>query len=469
MDVQVPYNWKPREYQRGFFNNLASGPDNGGTDRAAVIWHRRAGKDLVSLNVCATWIYRRVGLYWHVLPTYAQGRKIVWNGITSEGRSFLDHFPASTIVKQRDDEMRLEFSNGSVYQVVGGDNIDRLVGSNPVGCIFSEYSLQNPACWNLIRPILNENKGWAGFIYTPRGYNHGWDLYESAKDNPRWFTQVLTVRDTKRPDGSPVVTEEDIQEDVSMGMPEELVRQEYYCDFSAPLVGAYYGQVLDEAEREGRVCSLPWYKDRPLFTAWDIGVDDATAIWIGQEDGPWINWLHFISGSGAGPEEYAVMLDALGKERGVLYKDHYFPHDVKVREWGSGGRTRLEILWDLGIRGLVVPNVGVADGITAARMLVRRSKFNKDSEGVQEGLRALRHYRRQFDERNRVWSARPVHDWSSHPADAFRYAAVGLPRGATTQKKIDKPDWLTEATFNESMRRITARKMKERTVEDQRI
>lgn len=434
-------------YQRHFFNELAAGRDDGGTDRAAVIWHRRAGKDLVSLNVCATWVYRRVGLYWHILPTYAQGRKIVWNGITSEGRAFLDHFPQHTIVKQRDDEMRLEFDNGSVYQVVGGDNIDRLVGSNPIGCIFSEYSLQNPACWNLIRPILNENKGWAGFIYTPRGYNHGWELYESAKENPRWFTEILTVNDTRRPDGTPVVTDEDIQDDIRSGMPEELVRQEYYCDFSAPLVGSYYGQLLDEAEKEGRVCPLPWRTDLPYFTGWDLGMSDATAIWIGQCVGDWVHWMDYKSGSGVGLEHYAQMLFNLSSDKKIVMKDHYGPHDIKVRELGTG-KSRLDVMWELGIKMMPVPRLSIEDGVNAARMLLRRSKFNSNSEGIKEGLIALRHYRKVWDERNRIWGSRPVHDWSSHPSDAFRTAAVALPN-VTPSIDRGRTKWGHEETLDE--------------------
>jgi len=191
--IIVPRNWKPRLYQQPLWYYL----ENGGK-RAVAIWHRRAGKDTVSLNWTVVSLVQRPGLYWHMLPTYQQGRKIVWDGINKDGRKFLDYFPPELIDNVNNTEMKIEFKNGSIFQVVGTDNVDRLVGANPIGCVLSEYSLQDPRAWNYLRPILAENEGWALFIYTPRGRNHGHDLFAMAKKQPDWFSELLTVEVEKR-------------------------------------------------------------------------------------------------------------------------------------------------------------------------------------------------------------------------------------------------------------------------------
>lgn len=148
--------------------------------RAVLVWHRRAGKDKTTLNFTIMKMLQRVGLYYYFLPTYAQGKKIIWDGIGSDGFAFMQHFPNYLVAGRSETEMQVTFRNGSVFQVIGTDKIDSIVGTNPIGCIFSEYSLQNPKAWDLTRPILGENGGWAVFVYTPRGKNHGHRLFELA-------------------------------------------------------------------------------------------------------------------------------------------------------------------------------------------------------------------------------------------------------------------------------------------------
>lgn len=444
-DIVLPlHDFRPRDYQLNLWRYML----NGG-DRAAAVWHRRAGKDLVSLNITIMKMMERVGLYWHILPSYTQGRKIAWEGMDGAGHPFISYFPEQLIDRKRDDLMQIRLKNGSVWQVVGGDNPDRLVGSNPVGVVMSEYSLHNPECWDLIRPILLENKGWMVAIYTARGHNHGFDMLKAAKEHPeRWYQELLTIEDTKRPDGTPVVTREDVEEERRAGMPEELIRQEFWNDFNAPLVGSYYGKELDLADKEGRIGSIPWRKERPVFTSWDLGMSDSMVIWFGQLIGEWIHWIDFYAASGAGLEHYAKVL----QDKPYIYKNHYAPHDIKVRELGTG-RSRFEVAHDLGIRFRIAPNLHVEDGINASRTLISRSQF--DAKKCEDGLKALRHYRREFSAKNRVWSARPVHDWSSHPADAFRMAAVCLPRSATALPKT--PVAYTPPTFQECMDNIIRR------------
>jgi hypothetical protein len=387
----------------------------------------------------------RVGNYWHVFPTYAQGKKAIWEGTDSEGNSFLSYIPEEFVTSKRNDEMTIEIFNGSRYRVVGADKIDRIVGAGPVGLIMSEYSLMNPKSWDLMRPILRENKGWAIFIYTPRGYNHGWNMLQAAKQLPdKWYHEILDVTMTRRADGTPVVSEEDIAEDRIEGMPEELIQQEYYCDFTAPLVGSYYGKYLEKADREGRVADLPPRKDHKVHTCWDLGITDAMVIWFFQLIDGWVHWIDYYASHGAGLEHYAEMLQSKAHDNKYVYGSHYAPHDIRVRELGTGV-SRFETAWRLGLRFNIAPFMGVDDGINACRMVLERSRF--DQAACAEGLIALRHYRKEWSDRTQTWSAKPVHDWSSHPADAFRTGCVCIP--SSSVKIPEKPRY--EQTFEEIM------------------
>ena len=214
----MPNDWDCMDHQCDIWNYL----DNGGK-RAVAVWHRRAGKDSTSLNYTATEAMENVGVYWHMLPTQKQARKVVWDGIDRSGRRMIDQvFPKEIRKAKREQEMQLELKSGSIWQLCGSDNYDSLVGANPKGVVFSEWSLCDPKAWDFIRPILAENGGWAIFIYTARGKNHGYTMAQMAKANPSWHYSCLTVDDTKRPDGSPVITQEAIQEDRDSGMSEDM-------------------------------------------------------------------------------------------------------------------------------------------------------------------------------------------------------------------------------------------------------
>ena len=313
--------------------------------RAVAVWHRRAGKDLMAINIISTKIPERVGTYWHMLPTYKQGRAIVWNGHTRDGRAFLDHFHPDLVTSKNSTEMRMTFFNGAHYQVVGTDNIDSLVGTNPVGVVFSEYSLQDPGAWDYIRPILAENGGWALFIYTARGRNHGFQMYEMAKGNKKWFCEKLTAgsgpEDTKRPDGTPVISDEQIDEERKSAMPEEMIQQEFKCSFEAPFVGAYYGAQMLLAEKEDRLLENIPHEPRLLVdTYWDLGVNDTTVIWFVQHYGGEERIIDYYEMSGEGLPHYAKVLKGQHNDYGRMgaytYGTHYAPHDIKVRELGTG-------------------------------------------------------------------------------------------------------------------------------------
>jgi len=215
-----------------------------GYKRGVCVWHRRAGKDKTYLNYLAKEMVRRVGIYYYFFPTYNQGKKILWDGIDRTGFKYMDHIPAALREKTSQQEMKIVLKNNSIFQIIGTDNIDSIMGTNPIGCVFSEFSLQNPAAWDYIRPILTENGGWAIFNFTPRGRNHAYLLYEMASHNPDWYCEMLTVDDTKREDGTPVITPEMVQAEREAGMSEELVQQEFYCSFDAALSACFFADTL---------------------------------------------------------------------------------------------------------------------------------------------------------------------------------------------------------------------------------
>jgi phage terminase large subunit len=385
----------------------------------------------MAINVISTKIPERVGTYWHMLPTYKQGRAIVWNGHTRDGRAFLDHFHPDLVSAKNSTEMRLTFYNGAHYQVVGTDNIDSLVGTNPVGVVFSEYSLQDPGAWDYIRPILAENGGWAIFIYTARGRNHGFFMYDMAKGNPRWFCERLTAgsgkNDTKRPDGTPVISDEVIEEERKSGMPQEMIEQEFKCSFDAPFVGSYYGSQMMQAEKEGRIMEhVPHEPRLTVDTYWDLGMNDTTSIWFIQHYGMEERVIDYYEQSGEGLAHYVKTLkgQTSGYERmcQYVYGRHYAPHDIKVRELGTG-RSREETARSLGVRFQMVRQHEVEDGIEAVRNVLSQCWFSK--KNCQRGIDGLSQYRKDWDDKNKVFKNHPFHDWSSNPSDAFRYFAMG--------------------------------------------
>ena len=405
MSITVPYNFTPRPYQLPFLSAM----DNG-KKRAVAIWHRRGGKDKTFLNFIIKKMFERVGIYYYFFPTYAQGKKILWDGIDGNGFRFMDHFPAEIVVRDNSTDMKVEIKNGSIFQIIGTDKIDSIMGTNPVGCVFSEYSLQNPKAWDLIRPILRENGGWAVFNYTPRGKNHGYDLYQMAKDNPDWFYQVLTIKDTQKENGVPIITEADIEKERAEGMEEDLIQQEYYCSFTAAVTGAYYAKQVQKAEDEGRICSVPHDPHLSVDTWWDLGKDDSTVIWFSQRTGKEIRFIDYYENNGEGLPHYVKVL----KEKSYTYDKHYLPHDVEVSDLSvDGKKTRKDILEGLGVKPIeVVPKLPVEDGIEDVRGILNRCWFDK--EKCKDGLHALREYHKEFDEKKKVFKSYPCHDWSSH-------------------------------------------------------
>lgn len=411
--IRLPAGWSARRYQRQAWDFVKRGGR-----RAVLIWHRRAGKDSLCLNFAACAAHARVGVYWHMLPTAAQGRKVVWDGVGKDGRKFVDTaFPRAIRCGTNKTEMKIELKNGSIWQVVGSDNYNNLIGANPVGVVFSEYALGDPAAWDYIRPILAENDGWAIFAYTPRGRNHGHRLWRMAAANPGWFCQVLTVDDTA------MIPPAAIEEERQAGMAEELVQQEFYCSFDASLVGSYYGPQIAKARKEGRIGRVPHDPAKPVHTVWDIGIGDSTAIWFVQAVGRERRFIDYYEASGVGVAHYIRVCQEKAQAGDWVWGRHYGPHDLDDDEWGTG-KSRRQTAKELGFRFDIVPKWTIDDGIQAARNVLPQCWF--DETACERGIDALSSYRKEWDDKLKMFRDKPLHDWSSHGADAFRYFAVGF-------------------------------------------
>lgn len=416
--MYLPYAFKPRNYQLPLFTAM-----DRGIRRGVVVWHRRAGKEKACLNLLAKKMYERVGSYYYFFPTYNQGRKVLWEGMDKNGFKFIDHIPKELRKRVDNSTMTIEMHNGSIFKIIGTDNIDSIVGSNPVGCVFSEYSLQDPRAWDFIRPILAENMGWALFNFTPRGENHGWDLLEYAKDNPQWFVSVLTVDDTGAL--SPDVIEQERREMYAKNGDDSLFLQEYYCSFNAPVQGAYYGRLITDAEVDGRITeNLPIYHNVPAMCCWDLGMDDATSIWIFQYIKGEFHFIGYIEATGEGLPYYARELQKFSMENKVFFGTQYVPHDFSVKEMNNG-LSRRDTLRSLGFTDIeTVPRINdVLQGIEAARLLLPRCFFHKTS--CKRGLNALKSYSKKYDDVAKTYRRTPDHNWASHGADSFRCLAQG--------------------------------------------
>jgi len=435
-EVVLPANdWRPRPKQMGAWGAL-----EGGTKRLALAWHRRFGKDEISLHWAAVAAMQRVGSYWHMLPMANQARKAIWSAVNPKtGRRRIDDaFPAEIREKTLENEMFIRFKNGSTWQVVGSDNFDALVGSPPVGIVFSEYALADPQSWAILRPILVENGGWAIFISTTRGPNHFHKLVEFAKNDPSWYGETLTVEDTG---AIPMEAIEQERKELVAERGEQeadaIIAQEYYCDANAAIPGAYYGALMSRARKEGRIGSFPWLPDLPVGTAWDLGHSDSTVVWFYQQPpGGRVRLIDVLEGSGVGIDWYARKL----KERAYTYARHTWPHDGghgNIRD--TEGETLLTTATKLlGLEPEVLANdMSVSHGISAVRTLLPLCEFNDQpipfSDETREmaaarmsrAVDALCQYRRVWNDKLQRFSDAPLHDWASHTADSLRYLARG--------------------------------------------
>ncbi len=378
-----------------------------------TVAHRRAGKTVARINKLikyAAICERPNPRYAYLAPYFVQAKDIAWLYLKQYAAPIIDNLGG----KVNEGELSLQFShNRAVIRLYGADNADRLRGLYFDGIVGDEAQDIKPSVLTqIILPALADRKGWLDLSGTPKGWgNLLGETYKRAKDDPAWFVQILRASETG------LIDPEELAH-LKASMPQNEYEQEMECSFDAAITGAYYARELTEAEKSGRIGNVPYDPMLKVSTYWDLGVADSTAIWFVQVTAREIRLIDYYEASGQGLDHYARVLT----EKRYLYDDHWAPHDIQVRELGSG-KSRLEIAAGLGITFRITPNIGVKDGIDALRMTLPRCYI--DAKRCALGLDALRQYREKVDEKRGV-SQGPLHDWTSHAADAARYMAVAL-------------------------------------------
>jgi hypothetical protein len=378
---------------------------------ACIVAHRRAGKTvacIMDLVDAALRCNKPNPRFAYIAPHFNQAKDVAW--------TYLKQYTAPLPnVGHHESELRVDLPNNARLRLYGADNYDRMRGIYLDGVILDEYGDMDPRAWpEVLRPALSDRQGWATFIGTPKGRNDFHDIWTKATSNPaEWYTVMLRASKTG------IVDPKEL-EDARLSMTADQYAQEYECSFEAAIRGAYYGQEIDTLSRMGRIRSVPWEPTIPVFTAWDLGINDATVVWFCQVVGNEVRIIdhYHVSGQSLTETARAVL------SKPYVYGKHYLPHDVEVRELMTA-KSRRDTLETLGLRPINTgAQTSVEDGINAVKMFLPRCVF--DANLCKDGLNALRHYRSEFDEKRKVFRSTPLHDWSSHDADAFKELAVNL-------------------------------------------
>lgn len=427
MNLTIPYKFKPRRYQLGFLKAIDSN-----ILRALLVWPRRHGKDKTCFNALVKKAVERTANYYYIFPEYNQGRKALWDNIDKDGMRTIDHVPKEILKSKNATEMKLELVNGSIIQVVGAADIDRIVGTNPAGVVFSEYSIIDPNVWGFIYPILAENGGFAWFNMTPRGNNHAKRLLETAQSNPDWYVSHINAEQCG------VFSIEELRkirdEYFELYGDYQLYDQEFMTSFESPVQGSYFATHIQRAKDDGRIANVPYEPLLPVNTYWDLGIDDSMTIWFVQLTNREIRVIDYLEDNGEGMTYYINELT----KRGYNYGKHYAPHDIEVREL-STGVSRKETALSLGIRFETVPRPRVKEeGIDAIRNVLPRCWFDKVK--CEHGIDSLNNYHKEFDEKRKVYKSSPYHDWSSHGVDGFQTLALSNPQPISEAPSIYKPE-----------------------------
>lgn len=410
MKIEIPYHFSPRDYQLPIFKAI----DNG-VKRIIMVRHRRAWKDKACFNVIVKKALETVGIYYYVFPTYSQGKKAVRDGIDKDGWKTIKHIPDQVVSRKNDTEMKVELINGSIIQIIWSDNVDSIVGTNPIWIVFSEYSLQSPVVWDFLRPILAENGGRAIFNFTPRWDNHAKELLDMAKDNDQRLVSIQTVEDTKAI--SDEVLNAERQEIIQKNGNDAIFQQEYYCSFDAWINGSYYAEILTQLENKWQRTLVPYDPALDVYTVWDLWINDSTAIRFFQIMWREIRVIDHYENNGEWLSHYVWIL----REKWYRYWTVRLPHDAQARSLQTW-KTVEEKMYEYWFNDVqIVPKLSVLDWINSARAILPRCYFDK--EKTERWWKCLKNYHKEFDEKRTSFKW-PEHDWSSHSSDAFRYLAV---------------------------------------------
>ena len=444
MTTIIPF--RRRDYQKPFIQWMLDGGKN-----ALLIWHRRAGKDIVCWNYIIRAAVSEVGTYYYCLPTYSQAKKVIW-----DSREMMDFLPKKFITAQNSVEMKITLVNGSIIQLIGTDNYDAIRGTHPKGVVMSEFAFQNPQAWEVLSPIFIANNGWAIFNSTPNGKNHFYKLYQTVKDDPDWYVSKLGVYDTNsliqtaidrgdteeqaREYQEKVLAKEKTRHRRNSADGEAFFQQEYHVSFSAGAVGAYYADLMGTAEDEGRVCELPKEEDKPIHIYMDIGRNDAYVLGFTQLNGRYIDFINCYAGTGKTDGHYIRYVKEYLDDNGYMLGSISVPHDSKQKRTVAEGSTYDNWRAAFGNKIRFIP-MKTADvptvqlGIQRVRSLFPSFRF--DSRTCETLIDASFSYKKKYDEANDVFSNKPLHDWTSDYLDMVRY--LGMCHKEKTPQKSDNP------------------------------
>lgn len=378
---------------------------------AVLVAHRRCGKTVACIND----LIRRAikeekadGQYAYVAPYLSQSKNIAW--------SYLLRFAAPAIAKKNESELWVQLHNGAKIRLFGADNADALRGIFLDGVVLDEYADMRPKVWGeIIRPLLADRKGWATFIGTPKGHNNFWEIYQRASKDPDWFVKTLRASQTG------LLAPEELADAAKM-MDENQFLQEFECDFESAIVGAFYGKEMRQITDEGRICDIPHDKNYKVYSSWDLGYSDSTAIWFWQVIRGEIRMLDYHSSNGQPVQYYIDLIKSHERERGWVFEKHYLPHDARAKTLASNKSVIQQLSEQIELKYFqIVANLSVQDGIQATRIALQRMWFDFRCD---KGIECLRQYQREWDDDKQMFRDKPRHDWTSHGADAMRMCAV---------------------------------------------
>ena len=386
-----------------------------------AVCHRRMGKTVAAIMQLvhnALLCDKKKPQYAYIAPTYGQAKRIAWE--------YLVEYTRPLGAEVRASELRVDFM-GRRISLYGADSPDSLRGIYLDGCVIDEIGDVNPALFNeVIRPALSDRLGWCMFIGTPKGSNHFKSLRDYAADesNPTWELKEYKASQTG------LIAEDELK-DAKKAMGDNKYEQEFEISFDAPILGSYYGEIIKDLDSKNHIRDIESEEMTQKYTGWDLGMSDSTSIWVAESVGGEIRIMDYYENNGQSLDHYVGWL----KDNGYEGYTHILPHDVMVRELGTG-KSRYELLQEADLNIDVAKKIPVDDGIQAVRATLPSIWF-KNTSTVNKGLECLRNYRRDFNEKMNVYSNKPLHDWSSHAADAFRYLCVGL----DTKSSGQRTDW----------------------------
>lgn len=418
-EIEIKINYSPRPLQEHIHKNFKR--------FNMLVLHRRFGKSqcglaqMVSMGIANK---MKNPKYAFIAPTFRQAKSISWDKLKDMTKTI--PYRSTNEQDLRVDIERPWLGDKVSFSLLSGENYESILGIYLDGVVFDEYQLINPIVWSrVVRPLLSDRLGFAMFLGTPRGEGHFKEMYDRTKNNPDWFVYVCGNKESK------IIPDEEMAS-LTENMSEEEVAQEFECSWQAPNSGSYYGRNIASLREKNQITQVPHETSLVVDTAWDLGIDDSTTIWFYQQNGNAVQIIDYIENSGVGLDWYARELKQ-GHRAQYVYGRHFLPHDAAARDLGTG-KTRQETLKGLGIANTeILKRQSLEDGIHASRMLLPKCWI--DAEKCHRGILAIESYQKIWDEKNKIFSSKPKHDWSSHGADGFRTLAMGLrPTSLTTER-----------------------------------